>query len=193
MPPKPKFTKEEIVAAALDLVSKKGVEGLTARELGSALGSSARPIFTLFKSMDELLEEVRKAAMTYFENYALHTFPEMPLFKQVGMQMVLFGLQEPKLYQFLFMQENPHAFTFDDLFGILGNTAERCIEIIRDSYQLSDQDARNLFKNVWIYTFGIGALCATQGCHFSVEQLGEMLTTEFRAMMMLIKSQQKNP
>ena len=54
MPPKPKFTKEEIVAAALELVSEKGIEALTARELGVRLGSSARPIFTAFNSMEEV-------------------------------------------------------------------------------------------------------------------------------------------
>ena len=47
MPPKPKFTKEEIVAAALELVSANGIEALTARELSAYLGSSARPIFTV--------------------------------------------------------------------------------------------------------------------------------------------------
>lgn len=188
MPPKPKFTKAEIVDAALNIVSQKGAESLTARELGDALGSSSRPIFTVFKNMDELLEDVHKAAMDYFEHYALHAFPEMPLFKQVGMQMVLFGLHEPKLYQFLFMQENRNAVTFEDVFGVLGETAQHCIDIICSDYDLSDEDARTLFKNVWIYTFGVGALCATQSCHFSEEQLGEMLTTQFQAMMMLIKS-----
>ena len=47
MPPKPKFTKDEIVQAALEVVSQKGVEALTAKELGDALGSSARPICLL--------------------------------------------------------------------------------------------------------------------------------------------------
>ena len=34
MPPKPKFSKEEIIDAALDIVSRDGVAALTARELG---------------------------------------------------------------------------------------------------------------------------------------------------------------
>ena len=96
MPPKPRFTREEIVAAALDIVSRKGIEALTARELGETLGSSARPIFTVFRSMEELQQEVRSAAMRRFESYAGRTMPGVPLFKQVGMQMVLFGAQEPK-------------------------------------------------------------------------------------------------
>ena len=54
MPPKPKFTREEIVAAALELVSEKGMSALTSRDLGARLGSSARPIFTVFNSMEEV-------------------------------------------------------------------------------------------------------------------------------------------
>ena len=51
MPPKPKFTREEIVAAALDLVSERGMGALTSRDLAARLGSSPRPIFTVFKNM----------------------------------------------------------------------------------------------------------------------------------------------
>ena len=48
MPPKPKFTREEVVDKAIELIKDKGIEALTARELGAKLGSSARPIFTVF-------------------------------------------------------------------------------------------------------------------------------------------------
>lgn len=188
MPPKPKFTKEKIVQTALEIVSKKGVEALTAKELGDALCSSTRPIFTVFNSMKEVQNEVRAAAMCRFENFAEKKLPDMSLFKQVGMQMVLFGAKEPKLYQLLFMQENRNAVSFDDVFGELGPTAETCIGLIRDEYGMRETDAKRLFENVWIYTFGVGALCATRVCHFSEEKLGEMLSTEFQAMMLLVKS-----
>ena len=112
----------------------------------------------------------------------------IPLFKQVGMQMVLFGAQEPKLYQLLFMRENRSAVSFDDVFGELGDTVKRCIEAVCRDYGLSPARARVLFEHVWIYTFGVGALCATRVCRFSEEQLGRMLSTEFQAMMLLVKS-----
>ena len=188
MPPKPEFTREEIIQAALTIVSQKGADALTAREVGEQLGSSARPIFTVFKNMEELQAEVRQAAMERFEARVAQTEPGIPLFKQVGIQMVTFGVQEPKLYQLLFMQEHGEAATFDDVFGQLGGTAERCIAAICQDYGLDAQDARTLFENVWIYTFGIGALCATRVCRFSPEQLGQMLTTEFQAMLLLVKS-----
>ena len=188
MPPKPKFTREEIVQTALEIVSQKGVEALTAKELGDALGSSARPIFTVFNSMKEVQDEVRAAAMHRFESFADQKLPGMPLFKQVGMQMVLFGAREPKLYQLLFMQENRSAVSFDDVFGELGPMAGTCIGLIREEYDMSEAEARLLFENIWIFTFGVGALCATRMCHFSEAKLGEMLSTEFQAMMLLVRS-----
>ncbi len=188
MPPKPKFTRDEVIAAALEVVSRKGAEGLTAKELGDALGSSARPIFTLFKTMKEVQEETREAAMARFEGYEQERLKDMPPFKQAGMKMVLFGMKEPKLYQFLFMRENDGAATFEDVFGQLGHMAEECIKAIEEDYSLSSVEARLLFENMWIYTFGIGTLCATGVCGFSEERLSDMLSTQFSAMMGLIKS-----
>lgn len=189
MPPKPKFTKEEIIAVALDVVSKKGIEALTAKELGDALGSSARPIFTVFNSMKEVQEEVRASAMRRFEGYAEETLRHMPFFKQVGMKMALFGVREPKLYQLLFMKENPNAVTFEDVFGELGPMAQECVELICLEYGLEEKSAKALFENMWIYTFGVGALCAMRVCSFSEEKLGEMLSAEFQALMRMIQSQ----
>ena len=188
MPPKPKFTKEEIVQTALEVVSQKGAAALTAQELANALGSSARPIFTVFRTMQEVQDAVREAAMRRFETFAAQKLPDMPLFKQVGMQMVLFGAKEPKLYQLLFMQENQRAVRFDDVFGELGPTAEACVALLQKEYALTGDEAKTLFENVWIYTFGVGALCATRVCRFSEERLGQMLSTQFQAMMLLIKS-----
>ena len=185
MPPKPMFTREEIVQAALDIVSERGIEALTARELGVKLGSSARPLFTVFKNMEELHEA---GAMARVEACAAGGRENAPIFKQGGMRMVLFGMREPKLYQLLFMEENTTAASFDDLFNRLGPTAQSCIDTICDTYGLTGAQARMLFENVWIYTFGVGALCATRVCSFSQQQLGQMLTTQFQGMMMLIKS-----
>lgn len=83
MPPKPKFTREEIVQTALDVVSRRGVEALTAKELGEAIGSSARPIFTVFSSMKEVRDAVRAAAMQRFYRFASFLSAQTLLFKYI--------------------------------------------------------------------------------------------------------------
>lgn len=192
MPPKPKFTKEQVIETALELVSEKGMSALTSRDLGARLGSSARPIFTVFSSMEEVQEEVKKAAIKHFESYAEKAVDYTPVFKQVGMQMILFAKEEPKLFQLGFMSENHNIESFDDIYERLGNVAYQCVDVIEKDYGLSKQDAKRLFEHVWIHTFGIGALCATGMCNFSEEQIIEMLGHDFMAMLVHIKSGQRN-
>lgn len=192
MPPKPKFTRDEIVSAALSIVSESGPEGLTARSLGARLGSSARPIFTVFTGMDELQQAVREAAMQSFEAYAEKVIAYEPAFKRTGMQMVLFGAQQPRLYQLLFMQ-NTHAARFEDLSSALGHTAVESIEVLRRDYGLSLSDAQTLFETMWIFTFGTGALCATGMCRFSEEKLSALLSSEFTALIGSFKRGELSP
>ena len=54
MPPSVKFTKEEIVNAALQVVREKGTAALTTRQIAAVLGVSTRPIFTYFQNMQQV-------------------------------------------------------------------------------------------------------------------------------------------
>lgn len=188
MPPKAKFTKEQITKAALGVVSEKGAQALTAKELGAALGTSTTPIFTVFNSMQEVQDAVMLAAMERFEEYAHKAAHIKPVFKQVGMQMIMFAKEEPKLYQLIFMSSINEAQTFDDIYAHLGSVADECLDVLQKDYDLSKDNAKTLFEHVWIHTFGIGAMCATGVCDFSHEHIAKMLTQDFTAMMMLMKS-----
>ena len=128
MPPKAKFTKEQITKAALGVVSEKGVQALTAKELGAALGTSTTPIFTVFNSMQEVQEAVMLAAKERFEEYVHKVVQIGPVFKQVGMRMILFAKEEPNLYQLIFMSSIGEAQTFVDIYAHLGSVADEIVE-----------------------------------------------------------------
>ena len=51
MAPKNKFTREEMVNAALQVVRGKGIDALTAKALAEELGTSTQPVFTCFATM----------------------------------------------------------------------------------------------------------------------------------------------
>jgi len=69
MPQKAKFTKEKITETAFNIVRADGFEALTSRELGIRLGSSARPIFTVFKNMEEVQQAVVESAKALYKEY----------------------------------------------------------------------------------------------------------------------------
>lgn len=190
MPPKAKFTKQEIVDAALQIYRDEGPESLTSRNLGKKLGSSACPIFTVFNSMQEVQEAVKLAAMKLFESYAHKTGGcGIPIFKQVGMQMILFAKEEPRLYQLIFMSPNSDVKSFEDIYAHLGAVADECLNTLQKDYDLSVEAAKVLFEHSWIHTYGIATLCATKMCDFTQEEISEMLTQDFTGMMMLLKGE----
>ncbi len=186
MPPKPKYTREEIVAAALKVVSRGGIGALTAKSLGNALNTSATPIFTVFSAMQEVADAVKEAAMERFESYAHKTDADMPIFKRIGMQMVLFAKEEPNLYQLVFMSKNSDVRSFAEIYAHLGSVADECLQTIQADYGLPAEDAKTLFEHVWIHTYGIGTLTATGMCNFTQEEISKMLTQDFTAMLMLL-------
>ena len=188
MPPKAKFTKEEIIATALAIVKEQGIEALTARSLAKKLESSARPIFTVFASMEEVQTEVRSEAMNVFESYAETAAEYTPVFKQIGIQMIQFANREPKLFQLLYMQEHNDSKCFEEHLKYLGDTGELCLTVLEQEYALTRKEALALFKQVWIFTYGVCVLCATGACRFKEAEIQEMLSREFVSMLVLIKN-----
>ena len=103
MAPKNKFTKEEMVEAALRVVRAKGIGGLTAKTLADELGTSTQPVFTAFKSMDGVKQEVYAAAVRVYDGYTNAGLQEKIPFLGVGMQYIRFAREEPELYRLLFL------------------------------------------------------------------------------------------
>ncbi|MDY5577763.1 MAG: TetR/AcrR family transcriptional regulator [Lachnospiraceae bacterium] len=188
MPPKAKYTRDEIIQKAFEMARKNGIDSVVARELGKELGTSSSPIFTAFKNMEELQSEVRKVAMKEFELYVHDAVNHTPAFKYVGMKMVEFAMKEPKLFQLLYMREHDGNQTYAMLVDELGDTVEVCLDIIQKDYDLNRQEAELLFRQVWLHTFGICVLVAGKVCQISQEEISELLSLEFKGTLMLLKS-----
>ena len=92
MPPKVKFTREEIIRAALDIVRETGPEGLTARSLAARLGCSVKPIFGLFRSMEEVQQEVLAAGYRLYGQTIAQAMEagKYPPYKASGMAYIAF-------------------------------------------------------------------------------------------------------
>lgn len=189
MPPKAKFEREEIIAAALCLVREEGFEALTARALAARLGSSPRPIFTVFQSMEEVQEEVLAAARKCYNRYIREglTKTEGPRFKGVGEQYIRFAMEEPKLFALLFMKEQERHPGIEGVLPLIDENYEDILDSIVDSYGISDAGAQRLYQHLWIYTHGIATLLATKMCLFTPEQISGMMTEVFVGLLKEVK------
>lgn len=183
MPPKAKFTREEIVEAALAIVREQGMEGLTARALGKRLGSSSCPVFTVFQNMEEVQNEAVLAAKALYREYVKRGLSEHPAFKGVGSQYILFAVQEPKLFQLLFMTEQESIPDLAHVLPLIDESYGEILLSIIEGYGIRENSAEGLYRHLWIYTHGIAALCATNMCRFTGEEIGRMMTEVFLSLL----------
>ena len=189
MPPKAKFTREQIAQAGVDIIRTDGFGGLTARALGKRLGSSACPIFTVFKDMEDVQAAVKTAARAVYAAYVERGLEDTPAFKGVGMQYILFAMKEPRLFQLLFMSEQPQKPAVADVLPVIEDRYEvirRSVEVL---YGLGEREAERLYRHLWIYTHGIAVLCATNMCTFTPEETGRMLTEVCMSILKEIKGE----
>ena len=192
MPPKAKFKKEEITKAALDIVKADGFEALTSRELGIRLGSSARPIFTVFKNMEEVQQAMIEAAKTLYKEYVKKGLTAAHPFKGVGTQYILFSVKEPKLFQLLFMTEQKQIPDLSGVLPLIDESYEQILLSIQDDYKISRPSAEKLYHHLWIYTHGIASLCATKMCRFTGQEISTMMTEVAMSILKKIKEDEKN-
>lgn len=106
MAPKNKFTREEMVAAAVRVVQKMGAAALTAKSLAEELGTSTQPVFTCFGTMDTAKAEVYDAAERVFDEYLTEGLKQEIPFFGIGTQYIRFAREEPELYRLLFLMRS---------------------------------------------------------------------------------------
>lgn len=178
MPPKPKVSREEIADAAFRLVRERGYEALTAKSLATEAGCSTQPVFWYFSGMAEVSDEVLKKAKALFSERLKEKRKGVNPFKTVGLNYIAFAKEETELFRLLYMsgKADPTDILEDE------NTPFAVDVIVREK-NISEQDARRVFKELWLFCHGIATMTATGTASFSDKEVGEMLTDVYTGVL----------
>ncbi len=183
MPPRAKFTKEEIINAGLEILKEKDLSSVTAREIGKRLKSSSRPIFTTFQNMNEVMEGIKDKAREIYTEYVQQGLKEAIAFRGVGQAYIMFAIKEPKLFQLLFMNKQKEDLGVNKILPEIESNYDEIVSSITDNYPVSKDAAISLYRHLWIYSHGIATLCANGMCKFSGEEIANMLTEVFKSLL----------
>ena len=188
MPPKVKFSRERIIAAATEVVRAAGMPALTARALSDKLNCSVVPIFSVFENMEEVRGEVVKQAKHIYDGYINEGLKQSLPFKGAGLKYIEFAKNEPNLFRVLFMSDYRVGL---DSFMLLDENNAKIVGALKYSWGVDDEKANALHKDIMIYTHGIAVLCATNSCAFTDDEISRRLTFAFTAMLKQIKGAEK--
>ncbi len=185
MPPKYKFTREEIIRSALDIVRGGGMSALTARSLASSLGSSAKPIFGLFENMKEVEREVLASANAIYNSYIEEGMSsgKYPPYKASGIAYIEFAKNEAELFKLLFMRDRRGEELNE------GREALKpIIEIISENLGLSEEEAFLFHMKQWIYVHGIATMLATSYLDWDTEFISKSVSDVYFGLKERLKN-----
>lgn len=185
MPPKPKFTREELIKAALELAREGGLEAIVARNLGKKLDTAPSTIFTHFNSVEEIRQAAIEAARELYNGYVEKGLKMVPPMKGFAVQYIRFAMEESNLYSVLFMNKR-EGFKYVD-FIINEGHYEKVITAAEDNFSLDREQAEFVYHNMWAYAHGIAVMSATGVCKFSLEEISQMLGMACRSFLIGMK------
>lgn len=186
MPPKAKFTREEIVSAALEVARSKGIEAVTAREVGNYLGTSSSPVFVAFKNMDELLNEVYNSAVKEYSDYIADSVNYTPAFKQFGFRLIEFASTQPNLFKMIYKYRQGDKSYSKMIMSI--PAADFCVQTVMEQAQVNYEKARLIFEEVLLAGLGICYMIADNKCTFTEQDLNKYLGIAYRGAVLTVKT-----
>jgi AcrR family transcriptional regulator len=152
MPPNFKFKKEEIIEAAFTLVKEKGWHNLTTRTLAQQLGASAKPIYSFFKSMDDLEEELVKKSVDLLYEYMCQEVTG-DLWIDHGIGYVRFAQHESNLFRGSNNDKNiKHFRVYGELMWA------KCTETLSDYEPFKNMTEEQIYRlqvTRWLMTHGL--------------------------------------
>ncbi len=171
MAPRNKFTKDEMLAAAVRVVRKSGVGSLTAQALAKELHISTQPVFTCFGTIGNLKSEAHIAAEKIFDSYIKEGLKEKIPFLGYGMKYFKFAKEEPQLYRMLFLESNENS----TLSG-MKHAQDMLRPTLMKIYNINENEANRYFRDMWIASHGLATLLVTGSCPYSEEELQKIMT-----------------
>lgn len=171
MAPRNKFTKDEMLAAAVRVVRKSGVGSLTAQALAKELHISTQPVFTCFGTIGNLKSDVHTEAEKIFDSYIEGGLKEKIPFLGYGMKYFKFAKEEPQLYRMLFLESNENS----TLSG-MKHAQDMLRPTLTKIYNINENEANRYFRDMWIASHGLATLLVTGSCPYSEEELQKIMT-----------------
>lgn len=167
---KKQITREMILNAAFELTRREGASALSVRSIARMCDCSTQPIYLSFKGIDEIKDEVYLMTLNYFYDYMLKMVAskKFPEYKAMGMAYVKFAHDESELFKYVFMT-TPRVknSSVDASFSV-------AVEVIKKTLNVSDETARKLHLEMWIFGHGIATMYITDYLNFDLDTVSDM-------------------
>lgn len=179
-----KFTREEILNKAYEILVREGMKKISARTIANELGISTIGVYSNFKSMSDLKNELSLLAKNKLLDKVKINYTELGLLN-IGIGICLFAKEEKALFRAIFMRENLSEEFLNEITRDLISLVYKGFKE-SDKYNiLNDSTINWMIRKGWWYTHGFACLI----CSGFYNPTYEMIESELREVGYLILKQ----
>ena len=159
MPPKQKYSREDILQAAFQLVREHGIENLNVRSVAKMLQASTQPVFSYYENMADLKTDLFAMVSQYHGRYFDRVETGETLLSSIGMTYIDFAIEEPNLFRMMFMAQGFSGTKLGNFFESFSDDCnERLTKAISASFDLEEPETMGMFVDMWLYAHGIASM-----------------------------------
>jgi AcrR family transcriptional regulator len=185
MPPKPTTSKEAILNAAISLVREQGMESVNARSIASMLNCSTKPLFRVYENMDALKQDVIAQLNIYYNTFMEARMSNDNRLLTQGIAYIEFARQEKNIFNTLFMNKNCAGKSIEEILDADWNQSS--IMNAKEITGLTLENARSLFRDVWLYSHGIATQIVSDDINLPHEEVVELVKNAFKRFSIVMK------
>lgn len=167
------FVKDQLLEKTIDFIRQKGIKSMKARELCKYIGCSTQPIFKNFGSMGNLKNDVKKYVRNYYKNFIEKIVDKNAYLYSTNYSYALFALQEPNLFEALFIDDLSSAKTIDEV--LKTDDDLDIIESIPNQYKISKKQSERLYRDVKFYAHGLSCQIVFNNLSLKKEDVGLLI------------------
>lgn len=164
---RPNFTREEILECAFEILNSESLKEVTARNIAKKLGVSTIAIYSTFKSMDELKNELAKKAKTKLFEYTKINYANLSILN-IGIGICLFAKEEKALFRTIFLREGMPREFMDEIMNDFRNLIHNGFNNNEVYNQFPEDIIEWVIKKGWYFSHGYATLICT-GFYIDIE------------------------
>lgn len=171
---------ENVIKTAVKMVNDEGWDAINARSLAKKLGISTKPLYRMYKSMDEIKDEIYKEIYRQYDAFINSRIDNKKALLTLGIAYVEFAQKYSNLFKCLFLSNNLKWKSLENVLDEKWN--QSTIINLVNKHGLSFEEAKELFMNFWLYVNGFATLIATNEIKITEEELLVKLVKMFKLL-----------
>lgn len=173
MPPKSKINKQDILSSSIKIIRKNGFEEVNARNIAKEMNCSTNPIFRIYKNMDELKSELIEEIYKYYREFTETYIDKNDELYRVSYAYIEFARKEKNLFKAVYISDIGGQRTLSQI--IHSSYNRNIIKKMENQYQISFDQACQLFQNIRFYAHGIATYVLADSISLSQDEVSELL------------------